>query len=76
MTGKYIKTNQGEIILFPNIVTHSDLKHLHPVSAGFFSTYKDVYGDEHIKCYGESISLGLKSEIGDDEIADRQFNSF
>jgi hypothetical protein len=72
MKGKYIKTIDREILLFPEIVQHKDLKSLNPISAGFFH----ISSDYEVQCYGESISLGLKSDEEDTIIAKRQFNTF
>ena len=72
MNAKYIKTKEKEIIVFGEIMAHSDFKFLNPISAGFihFSVI-----DEQVtcKCYGESISLRLTSdEIEDTFLAQNQ----
>lgn len=72
MKGKYIKTQDGEIILFPEIMQHKEFKHFTPISAGFFH----ISADYEVQCYGESISLNLKSDEEDTKIAKRQFNTF
>lgn len=69
MKGKYIKTKDSEIILFPEHIMHSDFRHLHPISAGFF--YYET--SNYIVCHGFSISLNLSSDVSDSEIANRQF---
>lgn len=64
-TVKYIRTNQG-FHIFPGFYTHYDYlenlkamdKQVEAISAGFVildSCFEDI------TCYGESISLGLKS---------------
>jgi hypothetical protein len=58
---KYIKTKDGKIIVFPGTMMHSDFKHFEPTSAGFVEFY--IINDEvRCRCYGESISLGLKCD--------------
>jgi hypothetical protein len=59
---KYIKTKRDEIIVFGEIMVHSDFKHMNPVSAGFISFGIDEVGNPTCRCYGESISLGLSSD--------------
>lgn len=66
---KYIKTSRNIIIVFPELMTYDEFKHLNPVSAGFISInskrIKDGdmwYPETDCACYGESISLGLKSD--------------
>lgn len=61
---KYIKLPQyNEIIIFPCVMAHSYLKHLNPISAGFcyINTENKV-----VECFGESISLNLKSDKEED----------
>ena len=67
---KYIKTADGEIILFPLHVAHSLFKPLHPVSAGFCTQRDGVF-----RCYGKSESLGLGSDPDDAELTNHYFNS-
>lgn len=77
---KYIRTKNNEIIVFPELLQHSEFKHFEPVSAGFISigTKKVKHGEQEYsetdcKCYGESISLRLKSnEEEDTNLARRQ----
>jgi hypothetical protein len=71
MRGKYIKTIDNEIILFPEHIMHSDFRNLKPISAGFFYYESSNY----IVCHGHSISLNLSSDVNDSEIANRQFNN-
>ena len=65
---KYIKTESGQIILFPPTISHDKFKQFKPVSAGFAQIY-----DEKIACFGVSFSLGLKSDPEDSELATRQY---
>lgn len=73
MKVKYIKTKRDEIIMFSEIMQHSDFKHKEPVSAGFVSFGINENGNPTCKCYGNSISLGLSSEENDTDLARFQF---
>lgn len=59
---KYIKTESNQIIVFSEHIQHSRFKFMNPVSAGFifFNNNSDGLPDCH--CYGESVSLELKSD--------------
>jgi len=71
---KYIKTERGEIIMFGDIIQHSDFRSKNPISAGFVSFGLDIDGNPTCLCYGESISLNLVSDEHEDtKIARRQF---
>ena len=54
---KYIRTEDGQIIIFPVSIEHSTFKSLKPITAGFCT----IMGSE-VVCLGESISLDLKSD--------------
>lgn len=74
---KYIKTKDKEIIVFSELLQHSDFKHFEPVSAGFINIYADFNTNKHdiivrCECYGESVSLNLKSEEIDTTLAKKQ----
>lgn len=70
---KYIKTDKGIIIVFPELLQHSQFKSFNPVSAGFIAIGVGEDGNPSCTCYGESISLGLKSqEEIDTDLAKRQ----
>lgn len=72
---KYVITKNKEIIVFPELLQHSDFKHFSPISAGFISIGINEQGNPSCSCYGESISLGLKSNPEEDtELAKRQLN--
>ena len=61
---KYIIIDSSFPIVFTECLTHKDLiKHLVPTSAGFCSR-SDI--DNKWTCYGESISLDLKSKGEED----------
>jgi len=63
---KYIKTKDKEIIVFGEIMVHSDFKHMNPISAGFIYFGIDEDGNPTCTCHGESISLGLVSDEEED----------
>ena len=63
---KYIKTKNKEIIVFGEIMLHSDFRNMDPVSAGFISFGINEDGNPTCNCYGESISLGLPSDEEED----------
>ena len=66
---KYVKIDEFDsIIIFPDIIMHSDFRYLKPISAGFC-----YINEDSISCFGESISLRLKTEPEDSEIATRQY---
>lgn len=70
---KYVIVN-GSAIVFSAAIQHSSMVGFNQKcdGAGFvaFYTKKDEYGDEIIKadCYGESISLGIKSRGEEDSV--------
>ena len=68
MEQKYVRLEEyDEIIIFPEPLQHSAFKHLEPVSAGFC-----IVGNDVIKCYGRSASLGLEGKDDDSFIATKQ----
>jgi len=70
---KYVKTKNNRIIVFNECFFHSEFTRFEPVSAGFISFGIDSKtGNPTCSCYGESISLGLKSEEIDSDLAKRQ----
>ena len=70
---KYIRTNHNEIIIFGEIMNHSDFSRFNPISAGFISFGLNREGNPTCRCYGESISLNMKSNPEEDTlIAKRQ----
>jgi len=73
---------EGSAIVFSAAIQHKDMVRYNQRcdGAGFvsFSTKKDEWGDEKIQanCYGESISLGIKSrEDIDSQIVTRQITN-
>jgi hypothetical protein len=72
---KYIITNDKGIIIFPDTFNHSDFKHFKPINAGFISFGVNQQGNPTCSCYGESISLDIKSNPeADTLLAKRQLN--
>ena len=64
---KYIKTKNHQIIVFSELMEHKDFADWEPVSAGFINinTIHHSEGNYHgtdCICYGESVSLHLKSD--------------
>lgn len=71
---KYVITSGGEIIVFTELIQHKEFVRFNPVSAGFISFGVNKVGNPTCTCYGESISLKLKSREEDTDIAKRQLN--
>ena len=70
---KYIKTEDKQIIVFGEYYTHDQFKNFKPISAGFISFGNNSDGFPDCVCYGESVSLDLKSdEKVDAELARNQ----
>lgn len=69
---KYIKTEDDRIIVFPASMAHYEFKEFKPVSAGFISFGTDENNDKTCKCYGESLTLNLKSNPRDTNLAKMQ----
>ena len=73
---KYIRTKDNEIIVFSELQLHSEFKCFEPISAGFISFGIGADENPNCTCYGESISLDLKSKEDDTELAKRQILVF
>lgn len=72
---KYIITREKKIIVFGSVFTHSDFQHMNPIRAGFISFGVDPDGNPSCSCYGESVSLDMKSDpVNDTKIAKLQLN--
>jgi len=69
---KYVRTSNNEIIVFTELIQHKYFKDWEPISAGFISFSADKNGEVFCKCYGESVSLKLKSMEQDTLLANRQ----
>ena len=65
---KYVRLKEyNQIIIFNSILNHSDFITFNPISAGFC-----YIGINEVKCFGESISLKLKSDKQDSFFATKQ----
>lgn len=60
----------NEVIIFPDVIEHSKFSNFKLVSAGFCYIDSDK---SKISCFGESVSLNLKSKEDDSEWATRHF---
>ena len=70
---KYVITKNKEIIVFPELLQHSEFSKWKPISAGFISFGVNEEGNPTCSCYGRSISLWLDSDPErDTAIAKRQ----
>jgi hypothetical protein len=65
---KYIRTKDDEIIVFGEIMQHSDFRNFNPVSAGFIQFSLNKEGNPTCGCYGESYSLNMKSNPEEDTL--------
>jgi hypothetical protein len=63
---KYVRTKDDEIIIFGEIMQHSDFIDFSPVSAGFISFGISKNGNPTCRCYGNSISLNMESNVEED----------
>jgi hypothetical protein len=73
MQVKYIRTKEDEIIVFSEHQQHSEFRDFNPVSAGFISFGAKDKHEPVCRCYGESVSLKLKSdEDKDTQLATKQ----
>ena len=69
---KYIIVDGKNVIVFPETLNHSQFKHLNPTSAGFIFFQQDANHVVTCKCYGESVTLNLKSLEKDSQLATNQ----
>ena len=68
MKQKYIRLKQyNEIIIFPEVINHSEFEDMNPISAGFC-----YIRNNKVECLGESIGLDLKSKEDDSFHATKQ----
>ena len=61
MKAKYVVTSRDEMVIFPESIEHIRFKMLNPRSAGYISICPQDVGLLRVECFGESISLGLRS---------------
>lgn len=63
---KFVRLKEYDaVIIFPCVIKHSNFKDFNPVTAGF--CYVNV-AEKRVDCFGESYSLGLKSDLKEDTI--------
>jgi hypothetical protein len=62
MAVKYIRTDSDQIVVFGEYYLHSEFESFKPRSAGFISFGVDKDNNPTCTCYGESVSLKLKSD--------------
>jgi len=65
---KYVRTKENRIIVFSELNQHSEFKNFEPISAGFISIGVGEDGNPDCSCYGESVSLNLKSDEAEDTL--------
>jgi hypothetical protein len=74
---KYVITEHGKIIVFPELIQHSSFRNFNPISAGFIYFGLNENGNPTCHCYGESYSLNLKSNPEEDtKLAQIQLGMF
>jgi len=78
MEFKYIIDKNKNFIIFSKTINHSDMKRIIPseiVSAGFCSFHVSHELLPAVHCFGESISLNIKSRQEDDLIINNKINN-
>lgn len=70
---KYVMTDTG-VIVFSDTFQHRNFQHFNPTSVGFITFVENEQraGELRAVCYGESVSLGLKSDPRDSARDTRQ----
>lgn len=71
MTAKYIVCDSG-CIVFPSSFNHADFAKFKPTSAGSVTFYAEEGDNVVAHCYGESVSLKIKSDPKDGDLITRQ----
>lgn len=59
---KYIITPEDRIIVFGEVLSHSDFRAYNPIRAGFIQFGVNRSRNTTCSCYGESVTLKLKSD--------------
>ena len=73
MRCKYVRTENDVIIIFSELLQHKEFSNFNPKSAGFIAIGASGRHQPEISCYGESVSLNLKSnETEDTRLARKQ----
>lgn len=74
---KYVMFDNDTPVIFPDHMTHSAMAEkicMPATSAGFVHVGgRDEYGNPQFVCYGESVSLRLKSNEKDSKIMNRTY---
>jgi hypothetical protein len=70
---KYVfNSDTCKVLIFHNKgMSHDECDFIRPTSAGFLRFYNDKNNELAVYCYGNSESLGLKSDEKDSEIITR-----
>ena len=71
-SAKYVKSQEGEIIVFPPYMKHSSFASFKPTSAGTISFGVDEKGKMSCICYGDSHTLRLTCDEEDTFLAKKQ----
>lgn len=73
---KYV-INENQMPIIFSIETSHTAIFTKVISAGFVCIDYDCLGDcFHVKCYGESTSLGISSRLVDSDIIDKHLNGY
>lgn len=70
---KYVIVCEDRAIIFDSRLSHSDFGFMNITSAGFCEIYSEK-GVVTVSCYGESVSLKIKSKEDDHTILTRMLN--
>lgn len=82
---KYVVTAEGDFAIFTKLTSHSDVARClygKPIGAGFCNIAVGFSLDDNkvekpivnVHCYGESTSLGLKSNLKDEDVINTKIN--
>jgi hypothetical protein len=66
---KYIVIDSGGLelpILFPDVIKHKDIPVKNAISAGTVQIWTSEDGTINVSCFGESVSLKVKSRASED----------
>lgn len=76
---KYIIDKYGNFAMFTKANTHSEIAkgfYSEPVGAGFCNIRQKADSEDvNVHCYGESVSLNLKSREEDENIINNKLNN-
>ncbi len=71
-SAKYIRTRDNAIIVFSELHQHHEFERFNPISAGFIAFGVGEDRNPSCTCYGESVSLGIKSNPEEDTVLARK----